>query len=143
MVDAETVSERLKARPFPLTQVTSEKAVKSAYSDIMTAYVVPFLGADYQPEEGSDDEALYDKAVLSLTYARLLWVDVAKMAYSTARPLKGDTSSATTDDSRRAVATYRRLGVTALFSLMSQILANNAGKCLRVPRYSRILGEDI
>ena len=142
MVDADNVSERLKARPFPLTQVTSEKAVKSAYSDIMTAYVVPFLGSAYQPEEGSDDETLYDKAVLSLTYARLLWVDIAKMAYSTARPLKGDTSSATTDDSRRAVSTYRRLGVACLLSIL-RLQEDNAGKCLRVPRYSRILGEDI
>lgn len=142
MVDSANVSERLKTHPFPLTQVTSEKAVKSAYSDIMTAYVVPYLGADYQPEEGSDEEAFYDKAVLYLTYARLLWVDIAKMAYATARPLKGDTSSATTDDSRRAVATYRRLGITCLSSLR-QMAEAKTGEFLQAPSYSRILGEEI
>lgn len=115
MLTADGISAAVKAR-FPLTQWTSEKAVKAAYSDIMSAYVTPALG-EWEPGEGESDaevEALRDGAVTALTYARLLYADVNKYAYASAKATKEETASPSADDLRRNVATYRRLGVAQL-----------------------------
>lgn len=126
-----------------LTQVTSEKAVKAAFLDVMSAYITPALGG-WTPEEReeeedpTDEEALRDEAVLALTYARLLFADVARYAYATAKASKDNTTAVTSDDIRRSVASYRRLGLDKLVKLRELL---EMKPCL--PRYVAILGETI
>lgn len=116
MITDATISEALKAR-YVVTQITSEKAVKSAFNDVLVAYIVPAIGEWTPEEEGTKEETLRDDAVAALTYARLLYIDVAKYAYATAKAGKENTTLASADELKRAVASYRRMGITALNQL--------------------------
>lgn len=137
MIDETNISQGLKERPYFLTQQASEKQVLAAYRDIVEAYIVPFLGADYAEESEGYDEGLYSRAVLSLVYARLLYNDIGKVAFATARPLRGETAAVAENEGNKIVRTYRRMGVTALQQLRTAAGLRGLG------RYVPILGEEL
>lgn len=138
LIGVDTISEALKSRPYYLTQITSEKAVKAAFLDVLEAYIVPAVGMAFNPEEGSQEEEAANRAILHLTYARLLYHDVGKLAYATAKAMKDNTATAGEQDIKRAVAQYRRMGVSRLEELRMLL-----GLEPPIFAYEPILGETI
>lgn len=138
LLSVDTISDAVKARPYYLTQVTSEKSIKAAFLDIKEAYLSPATGEGFAPVEGGADETLYNIAAMHLTYARLLFSDVGKLAYSTAKAMKDNTSLAGDSDLKRTVAMYRRLGVARLEELRA-----NLGMHPCIFKSVPILGENL
>lgn len=130
---------------FQVTKMTRDADIARCREEVADAYLVPYL-SDYDyiaPEEGSEEvDAIgiaIAGAVARLQFARLIYANLWRSEYATAKPAKQNAVAAERAEIVRQAATSRRLAIATLEDLRRDGGLRAAPKRAITP----ILGEEL